>query len=65
MFNPNEPLGLPRGSVRAILAIGLTGSTVAAVFAQLPMEMIGVLGALSNAAVLFYFKDRPTAGSAP
>jgi hypothetical protein len=28
MLNPNEPLGLPRGSVRGVLAILVVGSTV-------------------------------------
>lgn len=54
-----QPLGLPKGSVRAILAVGLAGAVVAAVFARVPAEGMGYLSGLATAAVLFYFKDRP------
>ena len=29
MFNDNQPLGLPEGSVRAVLALGVVGAFVA------------------------------------
>lgn len=61
-MNPNEPLGLPRGSVRALLALGLTAAVVAGVFAQLPLESVAVIAGLATAAVAFYFKDRPQGG---
>lgn len=41
MFQPDQPLGLPQGSVRALLALGLTGASIAAAFvASLPEEFL-------------------------
>lgn len=59
-MNKNEPLGLPRGSVRAILALLLVGSVV--VFAGVsmvtgnaaPESMIGLAGMV----VGYYFAKR-------
>jgi NADH:ubiquinone oxidoreductase subunit 6 (subunit J) len=51
------PLGLPRGSVRAILAIGIVGSAIFGVF-MLPVETAGLLLALAGVVVSSYFKDR-------
>lgn len=56
-FDSKEPLGLPRGSVRSLLALGLVASTVYAVFI-LPAEQAGLLLALSGSVVTHYFKDR-------
>ncbi len=51
------PLSLPQGSVRAILAIGLTGAAIAASFVEaLPAEWLYPVAAMVNA---FYFGSRP------
>ena len=52
-MNTNEPLGLPRGSVRAILAIGFVGVVMFRVAAGLSVDpqllyaVYGVMGAYS------------------
>jgi hypothetical protein len=53
-----QPLGLPKGSVRAILAVGLAASVVGAVFAHVPLEGVGILNGLATGAIMFYFRDR-------
>ena len=52
----NEPLGMPEGSVRAILALLLTLGILIFVLAynQFPSELISVLGVV----VGFYFGSR-------
>lgn len=58
---PREPLWMPRGSVRALLALGLVASACAGFF-------IGYIEAkdfmqLATAAVAFYFAGRQNGGS--
>lgn len=52
----DKPLGLPGGSVRAMLAILIVGASVAYLFInkELPTGLVGVLGAV----VGFYFASR-------
>lgn len=54
----NQPLWLPKGSVRAILAIGLVGGGVAAAF--LNKEASDALLPLGGAVVAYYFRDTRT-----
>lgn len=50
-----EPLWLPKGSIRAIMALGLAGSTIYSVLSGGdPL----VLGTLTGVVVAFYFKTR-------
>jgi hypothetical protein len=60
MFDSHEPLWLPRGSVRSILALGLTGAVILATFTDVAGESFTALLGLATAAVMFYFKDRPS-----
>lgn len=53
----NEPLGLPRGSVRAILALIIVVAAVVGVFV-LAAEAAGLLLALAGVVTSFYFKGR-------
>lgn len=58
MFNASEPLGLPRGSVRAILALMVTGVTlyITASTGQIPTD----LGLIATTIVGWYFGTRAT-----
>ncbi len=51
-----RPLGLPAGSVRAIIALTLTGAIIAAIFVKvdIPEITLGFLGAIIG----FYFGSR-------
>jgi hypothetical protein len=51
-INPTQPLGLPEGSVRALLALAVIGAFIAGVVDQLEIITL-VLG--------FYFGSRSTA----
>jgi len=56
MFNPKQPLWLPQGSVRAILALGLVGSVVF-------LAVIGTVDAtrvveLASIVAAFYFAGK-------
>ena len=54
------PLGLPQGSVRAILALGLTAAAIAASFIDsLPAEFLYPAALTVNA---FYFGAAPKRG---
>lgn len=55
-MNKNEPLGLPRGSVRAILAIMIVGSTVVGftIGTAVDQALVGIAGAV----VGYYFAAR-------
>lgn len=55
------PLWLPEGSVRAVLALGVVGSAVAAVFV-LPVESAGLLLALAGVVFSSYFRARGDSG---
>ena len=52
----NEPLGLPKGSVRAIIGLVFTLSVVVAIFIgkPVPEEVFGFIGAIIG----FYFGSR-------
>lgn len=52
----DEPLGLPKGSVRAILALLLVISAVIEKYAT--GSVSGELNTLASAAVAFYFGNR-------
>jgi len=58
MFRDDKPLWLPEGSVRAILAITLTLSAIAASFVNVfPKEFLYPAALTVNA---FYFASAPT-----
>ena len=53
----DKPLALPQGSVRAILALGLTAAAITAAFVpSLPSEFLYPAALTVNA---FYFGSRP------
>ena len=53
------PLGLPKGSVRALLALIIIGSAVAAVFVEGVAEPgLPALWALAGVIGTYYFKQR-------
>ena len=55
----DQPLGLPKGSVRAIIAIMLVGSAVASVFVEgVSPEGVSALFGLAGAVATFYFNQR-------
>ena len=56
MLDKTQPLGLPEGSVRAIIAIGLTMAIIVAIFVQ--MEVPDVVFGFMAAIVGFYFASR-------
>lgn len=61
MFNNDKPLWLPEGSVRAILAIVLTGAAIVASFVQaLPEQYLWPAALVVNT---FYFVDRSNKSS--
>ncbi len=51
-------LWMPQGSVRALIAIGLTVATLAAAFEKLDLEVIKMMGTWSTIAWVFYFGVR-------
>ena len=54
-----NPLFLPEGSVRALLAIGLVAAVIFTIFVTLPDGVdTGPLWALAGVAVTFYFTKR-------
>jgi hypothetical protein len=55
-FEHDEPLGLPQGSVRALLATGLVGATIASAF--LRPEIAPGLLTLATVVVKDYFEAR-------
>lgn len=68
-MSSKDPLGLPKGSVRSIIALGLTAfgiiAGLGALFVGLlngliedPTSIVLFVLGLSNAAVLFYFNKR-------
>lgn len=61
-MNTTEPLGLPRGSVRAILALMIVAATlgVTIIKGAIPTDMVP----LASAVVMFYFVSRDAAGPA-
>ena len=60
-MNKSQPLGLPRGSVRAVLALILTGAAIGAAFYPvLPQEFLWPAALTVNA---FYFGSAPKRGN--
>jgi hypothetical protein len=51
-----QPLGLPQGSVRAILTLMLVGACIAAAF--LNKDAFSVLSPLAGAGIGYYFSKR-------
>lgn len=56
MFDPKEPLWLPKGSVRSLLALGVVGASVAAVFVS--DSAAERLLPLAGVAFVYYFEAR-------
>ena len=52
-----QPLWMPKGSVRSILAIGLTGATITAALVG-NMDAFQGLGPLAGAVITYYFEHR-------
>lgn len=70
MKTPDEPFGLPRGSVRALLTILLVGITAAIMFIPIPAgkdDVKSMFVLLTGIAVRDYFASREHAstGAAP
>lgn len=61
-FDSKEPLGLPKGSVRAIIALALIGALIVGVFTLAP-EAIAPLIALAGVVATFYFEQRRNDGA--
>lgn len=61
-MNKTEPLGLPRGSVRAILALMITGAVLAltVIRGAIPTDLVP----LASVVVTYYFVTRDNAGPA-
>ena len=58
-MNPNEPLGLPRGSVRAILALMVVGTMCAlSIVGRLDVAILAGLGGMALNA--YFEQRRPT-----
>lgn len=60
-INPNEPLGLPNGSVRAFLTTLLVGITAAVMFLPIPAgkdDVKAMFVLLTGIAVRDYFSSR-------
>lgn len=53
-----EPLGLPRGSVRAFLSLLIVGGFVASCFLSLDSEARVALSSLAGVVATFYFRQR-------
>jgi hypothetical protein len=60
MMDANEPLWMPRGSVRAIVALMLVATVCAAAILQrgVPDWLIAIVGSV----VTFYYTKRPANG---
>ena len=61
-MNPKEALGLPPGSVRALLAIMLEAGLLAAVFVGVAEGHLAVLSGLAGMVVQAYFQRQKTPG---
>lgn len=61
----NEPLGLNRGSVRAILAIGSFAAFVVSMFVPgVDSGSRTALGTIASGVITYYFNSRPPASGA-
>ena len=56
MFNKDQPLWLPKGSIRALLASALIGATIASAFVH--AEITAGLLTLATVVVKDYFEAR-------
>jgi len=56
MFNPNQPLWLPPGSIRAVMALSLTGALIYLLVSQAPVP--DWLTPVITALIGFYFAGR-------
>lgn len=54
----NEPLGIPRGSVRAVLSLLVIGGFVVGCFVGLTGEAMTALGSMSGVISVYYFRQR-------
>lgn len=58
-FNKNEAFGLPKGTVRAVLALTLVGALVAAILVyDVAAEGVTLLSTLAGTALGYYFGAR-------
>ncbi len=55
MMNPNEALGLPSGSVRALITFALLVMLAMTIFYEVPESMTAVIAGLTGSAVTSYF----------
>jgi hypothetical protein len=55
---PNQPLGLPEGSVRAIIALVSVAGLILAVILKVQDSYIAVLSGLASSASTYYFNSR-------
>lgn len=61
MLSSSEPLGLPKGTVRALLALLVVGAYIAA---RLILRVESAeFAALSGAVLTYYFKERSNVNS--
>lgn len=57
-MNTNEPLGLPRGSVRALITFSLLFMLGMTIFYDVTESMVAVIAGLVGSAVTHYFNKR-------
>ena len=64
-MNKNEAFGLPKGTIRALLALVLVAAFIATVFVEVASSEAEVaLAAMASSAVTFYFTKRNDESSA-
>lgn len=62
-MNKTEAFGLPKGTVRAVLALLLVGAVIAAAFVpNAPQAAVATLGPLAGVAINAYFNKSKTEG---
>lgn len=61
MLNSNLPLGLPRGSVRAVISLAVIGVALAKWYldGDIPSELLAIVGTVIG----FYFGGRQSANT--
>ena len=58
-FNKAEAFGLPAGTVRAILALGLVAALIyAVIWSDITGEALAILSGAAGSAMAFYFAKR-------
>lgn len=60
-MDEKNPLWMPKGSIRALLALGLVSSVVYLAAVSGGSEIPGALTTLAGVVVTYYFKTRETA----